>query len=47
MAASDKGHFTEEEILEKVFTLNFMIKHNQWKELTKLVQTDLGTILIE
>ena len=36
VAASDKGHFTEEEILENCFYLTSRIKRNQWKELTKL-----------
>ena len=41
-AASDKGITLKRKFLKK-FLLNFM---NQWKELTKLIQNKLGTILI-
>ena len=45
MAASDKGILLKRKMLENVFASR--IKRNQWKELTKLIWNDLGTILIE
>ena len=45
MAASDKGISLKKEFLKK-FYLTSRIKYNHWKELTKLVQNYLGTILI-
>ena len=44
MAASNKGISLKRKILEKVFTSR--IKRDEWKEFTKLIQNDLGTILI-
>ena len=38
-------HFTEEENSLKGFYLTSRIKRNGWKELTKLIQNGLGTIL--
>ena len=43
IGASDKGISLRRKILEKVLTLR--IKCNQWKELAKLFQNDIGTIL--
>ena len=45
IAASDKGLSLKKKFLKK-FYLTSRIKCNHWKELTKLVQNDLGTILI-
>ena len=45
MAASDKGISLKKKFLKNVY-LTSRIKCNHWKELTKLVQNDLRTILI-
>ena len=44
VAVSDKDISLKRKTLEKVLTSR--IKGNNWKELTKLIQNDLGTILI-
>ena len=47
MAASDKGISLKKKFLNTfLLTIMSRIKCNHWKELTKLVQNDLGTILI-
>ena len=46
MVASDKGISLKRKILEKSLYLTSRIKRNQWKELTKLIQHDLETIMI-
>ena len=45
MAASDKGISLKKKFLKK-FYFTSQIKCSHWKELTKLVQNDLGTILL-
>ena len=45
MAASDKDISLKKKFLTKIYIMS-LIKCNHWKELTKLVQNDLGTILI-